>query len=278
MNVAGVPLADAQRLSGGDICDAYRATRRDGRVVFVKTRRGAPAGFFEAEATGLALLRVSGGPPLPSVISVGQDGLVLEWIESGSPSVAAARAFGEALAAMHATSMPSFGGPSDGFIGSLVLPNTPSAASGPAADWPTFYVEQRLQPYVHCLPPAQRRLVDAVCERIAELGGPAEAPARIHGDLWSGNLLWGREGRVWLVDAAAAHGGHRETDLAMLAWFGAPHLGEILAAYDDRFPLAQGWRARVPLHQLHPMLVHATLFGGGYSDAAAEAARKIMAV
>ena len=87
--------------------------------------------------------------------------------------------------------------------------------------------------------------------------------------LWSG-------GRGWLIDPAA-HGGHRETDLAMLALFGAPHLDRILAAYQEAAPLADGWRARVPLHQLHPLLVHVCLFGGSYRDAALDAARRVLA-
>ena len=98
---------------------------------------------------------------------------------------------------------------------------------------------------------------------------PAE-PARLHGDLWAGNVLWSASGPV-LVDPAA-HGGHRETDLAMLALFGLPHLDRVLAAYDEAWPLDDGWRDRVALHQLHPLLVHAALFGGGYGRQAVSAA------
>jgi fructosamine-3-kinase len=114
-----------------------------------------------------------------------------------------------------------------------------------------------------------------VLARITELAGPAERPSRIHGDCWSGNVLWSG-GRGWLIDPAA-HGGHRETDLAMLALFGAPFLDRILASYDEAAPLAAGWRPRVPLHQLHPLLVHACLFGTGYAGAVAEAARAALA-
>jgi fructosamine-3-kinase len=87
--------------------------------------------------------------------------------------------------------------------------------------------------------------------------------------LWSGH-------RGWLIDPAV-HGGHRETDLAMLALFGAPHLDRIIAAYQDVSPLAGGWRDRVPLHQLHPLLVHVCLFGGSYRDSALAAARSALA-
>ena len=111
--------------------------------------------------------------------------------------------------------------------------------------------------------------------QIAELAGPAEPPSRIHGDCWSGNLLWSG-GRGVLVDPAA-HGGHRETDLAMLALFGAPYEDRIVASYQETAPLAAGWRARIPLHQLHPLLVHVCLFGAGYRDAALTAARGALA-
>ncbi len=120
-------------------------------------------------------------------------------------------------------------------------------------------------------------LVERVLMRIGRYAPPAEAPARLHGDLWPGNLLWAADGRAWLVDPAA-HGGHRETDLAQLALFGgAPHLDRILAAYDEAWPLAPGWRERVPLHQLHLLLVHAALFGGRYRGAVLAAVASLKA-
>jgi len=270
MRIAGVELRDARPVAGGDICTAYRAVLDDGTAVFAKSHRSPPHGFFTAEAAGLAALRDGDGPPVPEVLAVGSDGLVLSWVEPGPPTADAARAFGVALARMHAAAPSCFGAPADGYIGSLPLPNASYD------DWPTFYVENRIKPYLDGLSSPQRRLLAAVCERIDELAGPPEPPARIHGDLWSGNLLWGADGQVWLVDAAAAHGGHRETDLAMLQWFGAPYVDQILAAYDGESPLAPGWRDRVALHQLHPMLVHATLFGGAYGDRAAAAARSLL--
>ena len=123
---------------------------------------------------------------------------------------------------------------------------------------------------------AQARDVEAVVARIGELAGPAEPPSRIHGDCWSGNVLWSG-GRGWLIDPAA-HGGHRETDLAMLALFGAPYLDRILGAYADQAPLAPGWRQRVPLHQLHPLLVHVVLFGAAYREEVLAAARAVLAI
>ena len=117
---------------------------------------------------------------------------------------------------------------------------------------------------------AEAAAIEGVIGKLTSLL-PEEPPARLHGDLWNGNVLWGQEGRVWLIDPAA-YGGHRELDLAMLALFGLPHLPRVVEAYHDRSPLAEGWEERLPLHQLFPLLVHAALFGGGYGARAAEAA------
>jgi fructosamine-3-kinase len=146
--------------------------------------------------------------------------------------------------------------------------------------WPQWYASRRLLPFLRraadagTLAKADIGLVESVIGRIGELAGPAEPPSRLHGDCWSGNVLWSG-GRGWLVDPSA-HGGHRETDLAMLALFGAPHLDRILAAYDEAVPLAAGWRSRVPLHQLYPLLVHVCLFGAGYAASVRDAARQAL--
>ena len=269
MRIAGVELEDTRPVGGGDICSAMRGTV-DCVQVFAKTRADAPADFFAAEARGRDWLAVDDGPPLPDVIAVGDDGLVLEWVEPGRASASAAQDFGHALARMHRTSPDGFGAAADGFIGELSLNNTG------APDWPAFYAERRLAPYLRWLPESAARSVERVCEHIGDIAGPPETPARIHGDLWSGNVLWSTDGRAWLVDTASAHGGHRETDLAMLALFGAPHLEEILTAYDDEWPLADGWRERVPLHQLHPLMVHAAMFGGGYVSRVAQTAERAL--
>lgn len=237
--------------------------------VFVKTCPGAPADFFSAEAAGLDFIRVPGGPPVPRVHAADAHELVLERIDAGRPGQAAAREFGHRLAALHNTRVDTFGGPTPGYIGPLPLDNTP------ADDWPTFYAERRLQPYLSGLDRDVQAAISRVIDRLPELAGPPEAPARIHGDLWSGNLIWATDGQVWLIDAAAAHGGHRETDLAMLALFGAPCLDEIVASYQEVTPLAEGWRDRVSLHQLHPLLVHAQLFGSSYAVQALRAARAV---
>src|SRR3954466_15940191 len=120
------------------------------------------------------------------------------------------------------------------------------------------------------LPGGAAGRIQAVIDRLPELCGPEEPPARLHGDLWSGNVMSGPDGAPWLVDPAA-YGGHREIDLAMLRLFGSPPPA-FFAAYEEVASLADGHEDRVDLYQLLPLLVHAVLFGGGYGAAAARAA------
>jgi fructosamine-3-kinase len=249
----------------------------DGRVCFVKRWPFAPAGFFAAEANGLAWLAEPGVIRVPDVLDVTVSSIAIEPIPIGAPTESGAEQLGRSLARLHAAGSPSFGASWPGFIGPLEMGNEPSA------DWPTFYAEHRILPYLRAARDSDAisaegtRTVERVLSRLREVAGPAadEAPSRIHGDLWSGNLLWDNEGNGWIIDPAA-HGGHRETDLAMLALFGTPHIARILAAYDEERPLAEGWRDRVALHQLHPLLVHAVLLGPNYGSQAEEAARWIL--
>ena len=233
-----------------------------------KERAPAPPGFFAAEASGLRWLAEAGACAVPHVHEVTDVAITIDFVPTGPPTPAAAERFGLELAALHRSGADRFGAPWTGYIGDAPMSN----ADGP--DWPTWFAEQRIRPYLRdaVLMSDEQDEVEEVCARIHELAGPAEPIARLHGDLWSGNVLWGTDGRVWLIDPAA-HGGHRETDLAMLALFGLPHLDVVLAAYDEAWPLADGWRERLPLHQLFPLLVHACLFGAQYPYEAAAAAR-----
>ncbi|MEG3634500.1 fructosamine kinase family protein [Micromonospora palythoicola] len=265
-------------VSGGDICAATRLTLDDGHSVFAKSwpehaDRPVPEGFFAAEAAGLRWLRDAGAVAVPEVLVALPELLALQWVEPGEPSPAAADRLGRELAGLHRAGADAFGAGWPGFIGALPADNTPD--EGPWAEW---FARARLLPYLRrsvdggALTSADAALVEQVIARIGEFGGD-EPPARIHGDLWPGNLLWGDDDRVWLVDPAA-HGGHRETDLAQLALFGGPpHHDRIMAAYRESWPLADGWRARVPLHQLHLLLVHTALFGAAYRDSVTRSAR-----
>jgi fructosamine-3-kinase len=281
--LAGAGVSELRLTGSQHQARHYRATLADGRVVFVKEAAAGPAGPLDAEARSLGWLGAAGAVPVPGVVGWDESLLVISWVPSGTADAASAGRFGRELAGMHAAGAERFGAPWPGFIASLPLPNDgPEAGGGAAGDaWPEWYASRRLLPYLRraadagALGPEHVSPVEAVLARITGLAGPAEPPSRLHGDCWSGNLLWSG-GRGWLIDPAA-HGGHRETDLAMLALFGAPFLDRILASYDEVAPLAAGWRARVPLHQLHPLLVHACLFGAGYAGAVADAARAALA-
>ncbi|MCM0638260.1 fructosamine kinase family protein [Cellulomonas wangsupingiae] len=243
-----------------------------GVAVHRKRRAGVPAGFFACEAAGLRWLAAAGGVPVVEVLDVGADHLDLVRLTPVRPDVAAARAFGEALARTHAAGAPAFGAPpdgwdGDGWFGPLDAP-LPMAA-GRYDAWGAFLADCRIAPVADALRRAGLTTPDddAAFDRLVSLlhdgrWDDDEPPARLHGDLWQGNVVWTAQGAT-LIDPAA-HGGHRETDLAMLVLFGLPHLEEVLDAYDAARPLRRGWRHRSGLHQLYPVAVHALLFGGGY--------------
>lgn len=268
----GRPVAATTAVPGGAICTATRVRMTDGGSALMKTRPHPPPGFFAAEAHGLAWLAEAGGAPVPEVLAVDDDCLLVAWIETAPATAETAEGFGRSLAITHRAGASGFGAARDGYIGAIPLPNRS------AATWPEFYATRRVEPYLRAakdrgaIVPVDAGAVAEVLTKLDQLAGTEEPPARLHGDLWSGNLLWGADGHVHVIDPAA-HGGHRETDLAMLALFGTPHLGRILAAYDEAAPLSEGWRQRVALHQLHPLLVHAATFGGSYGSRAGAAAR-----
>jgi fructosamine-3-kinase len=275
---------------GGSISSAFRLTLDDGFSIFLKTWPdsssstspaqhigSAPDGFFEAEAAGLDWLRFDGGAPIPEVIIAQPQFVALEWIDEGTPTSEAAYAFGAALARTHRVGADAYGAPwQPAYIGALPLDNTPSV--GP---WSSWFATYRLEPYLRisadqgALSAGDVAAVEQVIAHIEHYAGAADAesPARIHGDLWPGNLLWAEDGPVYLIDPAA-HGGHRETDLANLALFGgAPHLSDIVDGYQSIWPLSPDWLKRRDLHQLHLLLVHTALFGAGYRDAVMRAIR-----
>jgi fructosamine-3-kinase len=252
-------------VDGGSICRTSRLTFDDGESIFAKEWPSGPApeGFFHAEACGLRWLAEAGAVAVPEVLVETPGLLGMAWVEHGRPSRQAAEAFGRELAGLHRSGACSFGAPWPGYHGSQPMDNTPG--QGP---WHVWYSERRLLPYLRAS--IDRGALDASeakrVERVASAldGSWDEPPSRIHGDLWPGNLLWGADGRCWLVDPAA-HGGHRETDLAYLRlWGGAPHLDVIFAAYREAWPPAEGWPERTAVHQLSMYLLHTALFGEAF--------------
>ncbi|GAB2697238.1 fructosamine kinase family protein [Nocardia thraciensis] len=277
-DLLGIPVSTMSDLGRSHAWTLHRARLADGRDVFVKAAEGAPdsdtGSALHAEAAGLRWLG-EGDPAglVPVVLAADERTLVLPWLRPTTPTPTAAEEFGRALAALHATGPDEYGAPWPGFIAALPQDNTSTVG-----EWGPWYAERRLAPLLSAaaprLGPAGVRVFERVMDEIGSLAGPSEPPSRIHGDLWSGNLVWTTAG-VKVIDPAA-HGGHRESDLAMLALFGAPHLDRTTAAYHEAHPLHSGWRQRIPLHQLYPLLVHVVLFGGSYRSMAIEAAESAL--
>jgi fructosamine-3-kinase len=178
---------------------------------------------------------------------------------------------GAGLARLHRSGAPGFGHVEDNFIGRLPQSNTMTPT------WAEFYAEQRLAAQVRSavdtgrLPPSWTARLSRLAARMPTLAGPPEPPARLHGDLWSGNVISDEQGGPVLIDPAV-YGGHREVDLAMLRLFGSPS-PNLLAAYEEVWPLDPDHAARLRLYQLYPLLVHVNLFGGSYVQAADAALR-----
>jgi len=246
---------------------------------FTKHRPGAPPGFFAAEAAGLAWLAAA-GPAAARVVGVrevGAEHITLEPLQPTRPTAAAAEAFGRALATTHGAGAEAFGAPPAGWTGNAWI-GRQAMRLHPVPDFGVFFAEQRVLPYAHRaravdnLSPGGLALVARVCGRlVAGDFDDGRPPARIHGDLWSGNVMFTAAGVV-LIDPAA-HGGHGLTDLAMLELFGAPHLDRIQRAYAEAAALPAGWRDLLGLHQLHPLLVHAVSHGSAYGRQAELTAR-----
>lgn len=264
----------AHPLHGGDIHAAFRVELRGGDVVFVKSSPGAPQGMFTQEARGLEWLRAPGALRIPAVVAIADEDegprfLALEYLEPGPRQATFDEQLGRGLAALHRAGAPSFGFEHDNYIGSLPQSNRAHPT------WAAFYREERIRPLVRRA--LERGLFAAsagakferLFDRMETIVGPPESPARLHGDLWGGNLHTDGAGKPCLIDPAV-YGGHREIDLAMMSLFGG-FGARVFAAYREAWPLADGYEARVPLYQLYPLLVHVNLFGGGYVGSALRA-------
>lgn len=275
----GERVVEMTSLRGGDVAEAFRVRLARGGTVFAKTHRTAPPSFFTTEAAGLRWLREAQALPVPEVLAVHDGGdtepnmLVLEWIDGEGQGHPDEAAFGRALAELHRAGATTFGREDRRTTGSRGLPNDPCES------WPAFFATQRLRPIATLLRESPHidddhaRRVDEVADRIHDLVGAPEPPARLHGDLWAGNRLVDGAGQSWLIDPAC-FGGHREFDLAMMRLFGG--FGPAaFQAYEDAYPLEDGWADRVPLHQLAPIGIHAVKFGGSYVAALDRALREV---
>jgi fructosamine-3-kinase len=275
----GCTITSASSVAGGDINQAWRVQLGDGQTVFVKTNPRAPSGLFETEARGLAWLEAADALIVPKVIAVGNGSaaaayLVLEELRAAPPIGDFDATLGRGLAALHRHGTQSFGLDHDNFIGSLAQSNNTHPT------WASFYAHERIGAQLELAVTANRAssqlraTLEQLIMRLPELVGPEEPPARLHGDLWSGNLHRANTGEPALIDPAV-YGGHREIDLAMMKLFGG-FSERVFAAYHEAYPLDPGHRERVSLYQLYPLLVHLNLFGGHYGESVHRAAQRYL--
>jgi fructosamine-3-kinase len=258
-------ITSSHPISGGSINQAVKLYYGDQPFFLKWNHANRFPGMFEAEANGLRLLRSAGNIFIPETIGTGADNhhgfLLLEYVKTGNPTKDFWAAFGHQLGALHQHTNKLFGLDHDNYIGSLVQQNKQTH------DWAEFYAEQRLIPqYKTALKQGMFdntfiRNFEKLLLRLPDLF-PVESPSLLHGDLWSGNYLCNAEGNAVLIDPAVYYG-HREMDLAMTRLFGGFQAG-FYAAYNEIYPLETGWKNRVELCQLYPLLVHVNLFGGGY--------------
>lgn len=278
---SSVAITQTDRLSGGDINKAYGLTLNTGDHIFMKANAKSNAAFFTAEAAGLQAIAATNTIGTPKILCTGTDDgedvgysfLLLGFIKSAGKRKDYWETFAQELAAMHkadtkklmmAETVEStgqgFGFPQDNFIGAGAQKNTP------ASKWIDFYRDCRLAPQFQradsYFSPEDRAKIAKLLDKLENLLVEPESPSLLHGDLWSGNVMCGPEGKAMLIDPAA-YVGHREADLAMTELFGV-FPPEFYEAYREAAPLQTGYEERRDLYNLYQLLNHLNLFGPTY--------------
>ncbi|MGA0556921.1 fructosamine kinase family protein [Larkinella sp. VNQ87] len=259
-----VEVLEARFLAGGNINTAAQVFSSEG-LYFVKWNPAESVDMFACEARGLELLRSTEAVYIPEVIGYGKyrdkTFLVLEYIDPVVPKTDYWESFGQSLALLHSHTQSKFGLNFDNYIGSLPQRNALTD------NGITFFIEQRLQPlagmalYKGLLSKALYDKFQKLYIHLPDLL-PVERPALLHGDLWSGNVMVNEQGDAALIDPAV-HYGFREAELAFTTLFGGFD-ERFYDAYDEAFPLEDGFQERIPIYNLYPLLVHLNLFGSGY--------------
>ncbi len=263
----GITIVHDRPITGGDINRAALLTCKDGRQLFIKYNKGEHAtDMLRTELLGLTLLGASKVIGVPKTL--GHDEapedwayLLMEYVVSGHKSRFFWADFGRSLAAMHGSTAERFGFGHDNYIGTLPQSNTRHDS------WADFYTEERLMPQVSMamgkagFGTNELTQMEALCKRLNEIC-PNEAPALIHGDLWSGNFLCDENSKPVLIDPAACYA-HREMDIAMTRLFGGFE-PLFYSNYEESYPLEPGFEHRMELYQLYYLLVHFNIFGGEY--------------
>ena len=233
-------------LHGGDLSQVFRVILDDG------TSAVAKVGPEVKEEARMLRDMAATGARVPLVKGMSDSVLLLEDLKETAPTAAGWQSLGETLIHLHRPVRARYGRASDYAFGPEIIRNTPHS------DWVEFWAGCRLLDVPDRLPADLRRRIERLVQRLPDLLPRQPAPALLHGDLWSGNVLFSGAD-AWLIDPAC-YIGHAEVDIAMLHLFGTPG-AEFDAAYGDLEP---GWQERRPIYQLWPALMHLRLFGNGY--------------
>ena len=269
-----VAIAETDRLSGGDINKAYGLTLNTGAHIFMKANSKANADFFTAEAAGLSAIEATGVIKTPEILCTGTDDgedvgysfLLLKFIKSAKPRSDYWETFARDLAALHKADTKileisgKFGFFQNNFIGARAQNNTPSDS------WISFFRDNRLAPQFKdadsYFTAEDRSKITKLLDHLEDFLIEPNQPSLLHGDLWSGNVMCGPEGKAMLIDPAA-YIGHAEADLAMTELFGGfPE--KFYDAYREANPLEPGYENLRDLYNLYQLLNHLNLFGPTY--------------
>ena len=246
-------------LAGGDISQVYKIESSKGS--FVLKENSASPNMFAAEAKGLRLLSEN-KLPTPHVIFYEEGSLLMEYIKPGPPHPGKA---GEALGKLHSISQGSFGLEYDNFIGKLEQKNEISK------DWPSFFWEYRIQAQLDLYrSSSEEKIWEKLKQKLPQIIPQDVKPSLIHGDLWSGNLIWGKD-EPCFIDPAV-YRADPMIELSFTELFGRFDK-KFYEAYSHYHPIPSWYRELIPLYQIYPLLVHANIFGGGYYQSALQNAR-----
>ena len=254
-------LQSYQPMAGGDINDVFLLRTNNGDLVVKLNLNDKYPSMFDTEKAGLELLASIGTFRIPKIIACGIEEdhayLLLEYMDGGAKKKSFWEEFGGRLANLHQNSADLYGWKYNNYIGSLFQANSFYNLAS------QFYIENRLRPQIE-LARRQGYLEKDLTNFFKNIADiiPQEAPALIHGDLWSGNYLIDNTGAPVLIDPSVSYS-HREMDLAMMQLFGG-FPTEVFKVYQEEFPLLPDWEERIALWQLYYLLVHLNIFGGGY--------------